>query len=242
MINGRTKLKDLRRSSGEFASEYSYNKMKIEKRALDRGIQLYEMAIWKFLGNSLIYRLQGKDNTSGSQIREILKPDTKAGTGYWVDLAGLICPFETLENLLTSIENGETTTPEEVNAGLSALHKNYYTYEWAWASNLFTSFYGKGIQEFTAQDVISIVEKWKESVLGIDRMLYEDAKKEFSLTKMTGFGVDGLDGDRELDFFQVCGEFEQNDTIKTIHTHMQAKETLGDEVIRCMKKITETTQ
>ena len=211
--------------------------MKIEKRALDRGIKLYEMAIWKFLGNSLISRLQGKDYSSDLQIREILKPDTKAGTGYWVDLAGLICPFEILEKLLASIEKGGTTTLEEVNAALSALHKNYYTYEWAWAANLFTDFFGKSIQEFTAADVIYIVEKWKDSVLGIDRMLYEDAKKEFSLTKMTGFGVDGLDGARELDFSQVCGEFEQNDTIKTIHAHMKAKEELGNEVIESVNKI-----
>jgi hypothetical protein len=241
MINGRAKLKDICRSSGEFASVYSYNKMKIEKQALDRGIRLYEMAIWKFLGNSLITRLQGREYTSDLQIRETLKPDTFTGIGYWVDLSGLICPFEALEKLLKSIEKGETTTLEEVNAALSALHKNYYTYEWTWAANLFSAFYGKSIQEFTAPDVIYIVEKWKESVLEIDRMLYQDAKKEFSLTKMTGFGVDGADGARELDFSQVCGEFEQNDTIKTIHAHMQTKEILGDEVIRCMKKTTETT-
>ena len=27
--------------------------------------------------------------------------------------------------------------------------------------------------------------------MGLDKMVYEDAKKEFSLTSMTGFGADG---------------------------------------------------
>jgi hypothetical protein len=97
-----------------------------------------------------------------------------------------------------------------------------------------SDFYGKKISEFSASDVIAVVEKWKESVLEIDRMLYEDAKKEFSLTKMTGFGVDGQNGARELDFAQVRGEFEKNDTVKAIQVHMQTKESLGNELIERM--------
>ena len=72
--------------------------------------------------------------------------------------------------------------------------------------------------------------------MGIDRLLYEDAKKEFSLTKMTGFGVDGQNGDREIDFAQVRGEFEENETVKAIQIHMETKETLGNELINRMKK------
>jgi hypothetical protein len=73
--------------------------------------------------------------------------------------------------------------------------------------------------------------------LGIDRLLYEDAKKEFSMAKMTGFGVDGQNGARELDFAQVRGEFEKNDTVKAIQIHMKTKEALGDELISRMEKI-----
>jgi carbonic anhydrase/acetyltransferase-like protein (isoleucine patch superfamily) len=237
MLNGRRKLMNIRQTSGEFASEYSYDKMKIEKRALDRGIMLYEMAIWKFLGNSLITRLQGKSHYSDSEIQESLKPDTSVGKGYWVDLSGLICPFEALDQLLKSVETGEISTLEEVNAALYALHNNYYNYEWTWAADVFADFFGKPTDEFTAADVIEVVEKWKESVLGIDRLLYEDAKKEFSMAKMTGFGVDGQNGARELDFAQVRGEFEKNDTVKAIQIHMKNKETLGNELISRMKKL-----
>jgi carbonic anhydrase/acetyltransferase-like protein (isoleucine patch superfamily) len=236
MINGREKLLAIRQSSGEFANEYSYEKMKIQKKALDRGILLYEMAIWKFLGNSLITRLQDKEFENDKELQETLKKDSPLGKGKWIDLAGLICPFKALENLLNSIESGETTTFEEVNSSLVALHKNYYNYEWTWALDVLEQFYKKKTEDFTAQDVINIVEKWKECVLGIDDFLYADAKKEFSLTKMTGFGVDGQNGARELDFTQVRGEFEENDTVKTIKLHMMTKDELGNEVIGRMKK------
>ncbi|RIH67268.1 DUF4954 family protein [Mariniphaga sediminis] len=236
MVNGLKKLQAIRKSSGEFAREYSYDKMKIEKRALERGIVLYEMAVWKFLGNSLITRLQGTEYASNKEIRKTLQPDTTLGKGYWVDLSGLLCPFEALDKLLRSVEDGETTTLEEVNAALIALHKNYYNYEWTWAVDVLQKFCNKKLDEFTAEDVIDVVEKWKKSVLEIDRLLYEDAKKEFSLTKMTGFGVDGQNGARELDFAEVRGDFEKNETVKAIHVHMQNKENLGNELIGRMKK------
>ncbi|MFW5831304.1 MAG: DUF4954 family protein [Prolixibacteraceae bacterium] len=236
MINGREKLLAIQRSSGEFASEYSYEKMKIEKRALVRGIKLYEMAIWKFLGNSLITRLQGREYENNQEIRDTLRPDTKLGNGNWVDLSGLICPFEALHQILTSIENSEITTLEEVNSALLALHKNYYNYEWTWAVDVLNKFYGKNIEAFTSEDVVAVVEKWKESVLEIDKYLYQDANKEFSLSKMTGFGVDGENGAREQDFLQVRGEFEKNDTVKAIKVHMEKKEALGNELITRVRK------
>ncbi|MCD6355182.1 MAG: DUF4954 family protein [Prolixibacteraceae bacterium] len=236
MMNGRNKLLAIRHTSGESASEYSFEKMKIEKHALDRGIKLYEMAIWKFLGNSLITRLQGREFDSNTEIRETLKNDTSLGTGKWVDLAGMICPFLALDNLMQSVEKNEITSLDEVNSALVSLHKNYYNYEWTWAMDALEKFTGKKINEFTAGDIISVVKRWKESVLEIDRLLYDDAKKEFSLTKMTGFGIDGQNGARELDFALVRGEFENNVTVKAIKVHMATKEKLGNELIKRMER------
>jgi len=242
MIKGREKLMELQKSSDENTEVYTYDRMKIEKHALNRGIQLYEMAIWKFLGNSVITRLNGNDYETAVDIQKALQPDMKFGKGYWVDLAGMICPFEALDQLLQAIENGSVQSLEEVNSALATIHKNYYNFEWTWAVDVLESFYGKSISEFEASDVISIVKKWKESVLGIDRFLYEDARKEFSMSKMTGFGVDGQDGARELDFAEVRGEFDDNETVKAIKEHMDKKERLGSRVIEQMVQVRESRQ
>ena len=237
MMNGRRKLLAIRESSGSSASSYSYDKMKIESRALDRGIALYEMAIWKFLGNSVITRLQNGKFKNDADIQKALEPDTPVGKGYWVDLSGLICPFEALDKLLKTIEDGELTSLEEVNSALAVLHKNYYNFEWTWVAAAFAEFYGKSVSEFTAADVIAVVEKWKKSVLEMDRFLYEDARKEFSMSKMIGFGVDGTNGAREEDFAQVRGEFESNKTVMIICEHMEKKEKLGTQIIAMMNQV-----
>jgi carbonic anhydrase/acetyltransferase-like protein (isoleucine patch superfamily) len=237
MVKGREKLLAMRETSGDQATVYSYDKMKIEKRALDRGILIYEAAIWKFLGNSLITRLHGKKYGTEQEIRNALQPDTKFGKGYWVDLSGMICPYEALNQLLDSVENGNVLSLEEVNSGLAMLHKNYYNYEWTWAADLLEKFYGKKIDDFEAEDIVAIVKKWRDSVLGIDCYLYEDAQKEFSMIKKTGFGVDGHNGERELDFAVVRGEFENNETVKAIQIHMDKKAKLGDEMIALMQNV-----
>ncbi|MDR1895570.1 MAG: DUF4954 family protein, partial [Prevotellaceae bacterium] len=119
------------------------------------------------------------------------------------------------------------------------MHRQYYTCEWTWAIDRIQQQFGKTIDEFTAADVVSIVELWKESVVELDRLLYEDAKKEFSLNARTGFGIDGGEDARNLDFECVRGEFEQNAFVREILEHIRKKTELGDELIGRMKKITE---
>tara|TARA_B110000037_G_scaffold222836_1_gene299875 strand:- start:2120 stop:4141 length:2022 start_codon:yes stop_codon:yes gene_type:complete len=239
MINGREKLMAIRECANGQTDSYTYEKMKIEAKALDRGIFLYELAIWKFLGNSIISRLHENEYRDSDEIRRVLKKDSLLGNGNWVDLSGLICPFEALDNVLKSIELKEILSLDEVSSALASLHKNYYNYEWSWVYDALEQFYGKAIDKFTPEDVISIVKKWKSSVLKIDEYLYEDASKEFSLAKMTGFGVDGQGGTQKLDFHHVRGELKENETVKAIKTHMKSKEALGDKVINQMNKVVE---
>ena len=62
-------------------------------------------------------------------------------------------------------------------------------------------------------------------------MVYEDAKKEFSLASMTGFGADGSRLEKELDFEQVRGDFESNPFVMAVLKHIEVKTALGDEPV-----------
>jgi hypothetical protein len=99
------------------------------------------------------------------------------------------------------------------------MHLNYYTYEWTWAYGKFQEFYGLDLTKITSKDVVQIVEKWKEAVIGLDKMVYEDARKEFSMASMTGFGADGTRIEKELDFEQVRGDFESNPFVMLYREH-----------------------
>jgi hypothetical protein len=87
-----------------------------------------------------------------------------------------------------------------------------------------------------------LVRKWKDSVIGLDQMLYEDAKKEFRLDSMTGFGMDGNKTTQKLDFDKVRGSFESNDFVKEIVNHIERKTILGDRMIEKLLEIEKTVQ
>jgi NDP-sugar pyrophosphorylase family protein len=241
VFNGLKILKDLLVTSGDFASDYSYQGMKIHKKALKRGIDLYEMAVWKFLGNSLITKLSGRNFENDEEIREALRKETTVGSGKWIDLSGLLCPAESLNKLLNSIEKGKVSSLEEVDSMIRSFHLNYYNYEWTWAYDALEQFYGKKISDFDANDIIEITTNWKRCVLELDRLLYEDAGKEFSLVVMTGFGIDGGEQDKAADFESVRGSLDSHNTIRTIKKHIADKEKLGDDLINKMQELVNKT-
>ena len=231
MMKGCQILKDLRRVSGETSETYSYQSAKIKNSSLNKGIQLYETAIHKFLGNSLIKRLEEIKFQSDEEIRTRLLPDTEIGSGEWVDVSGLIAPKSEIEKLMVDIETGVLISLEQMHDRFEEMHRNYYTYEWTWAYEKILSYYHLNPEAVTAKDVIDIVKKWQEAVVGLDKMVYADAKKEFSLSAMTGFGADGTREERELDFEQVRGAFESNPFVTAVLQHIEVKTALGNELI-----------
>ena len=229
-------LQMLKKISGETSDFYSYQSAKIRPSSLENGLKLYDMAIVKFLGNSLIKRLENTCYENDESIRDRLRPDTPVGVGEWLDMAGLIAPKSEVEKLLNDIEDGTISSLDAIAQTFSAMHQNYYIYEWTWAVDRIQKQFGKNIDDFTSADVIHIVELWKKSVVELDRILYEDAKKEFSLDARTGFGIDGGENARDLDFECVHGEFEQNVFVNEIMEHIRRKTTLGDELIKRLSK------
>jgi hypothetical protein len=85
--------------------------------------------------------------------------------------------------------------------------------------------------EFGIKDIIDIVHVWTKSVVNLDKLLYEDAKKEFDLISRTGFGVDGGEKTKTLDFNNVRGIFEENPFVKEVLRHIEVKTALGQELI-----------
>ena len=99
--------------------------------------------------------------------------------------------------------------------------------------------YNISLETITAQAVIQIVNTWKDAVVKLDRLLYEDAQKEFSMSSQTGFGADGDHQQKIIDFEQVRGSFENNPFVKAVEQHIEIKTALGNELIERIQHIKE---
>ena len=94
------------------------------------------------------------------------------------------------------------------------------------------------LSEVSVEGLVSLIEKWRDSVTGLDNMVYEDARKEFSLSAMTGFGADGGENRRMLDFQEVRGSSFETDTfVVSVKEHIRDKSALGDAAIAKLRQI-----
>jgi len=231
MFRGVSKLKELQQSCGETSDTYTYQSCLIKNQSLKKGLKFYDMAINKFLGNSIISRLKDCPCENDEQIRECLKPSDNTGDCEWRDLSGLLAPQTEIDRLIEEIENEKINHIDQINDFFEKLHKNYYSLEWTWAWARIQEYYGLSPETITSNDIIKIVEQWKEAVIGLDKMIYENAKKEFSLSARIGFGIDCDNEEKDLDFEQVRGVFEQNSFVEAVLKHIETKRKLGDELI-----------
>ena len=97
--------------------------------------------------------------------------------------------------------------------------------------------WSKPVEQVEVSDLVRVVEEWKEAVVTLDKLVYEDAKKEFSLNAHTGFGADGDDKQNSLDFENVRGKFESNAFVLAVLEHIRKKSALGDAMLERLRGV-----
>lgn len=211
MLRGMDILKNLQKVSGESSDSYTYQSGMIKRSSLKNGLRYYGLAVDKFLGNSLITRLMSSDFMGVSQMREALKPTAAYGEGDWMDLAGLIAPQKAVSDLLDAVERGTLNDVAELNHCFADLHSQYYDFEWNWAYRVIEEYYGVALDSVEPEKLVELICRWRSSVVALDNLIYEDARKEFSLTGMS--------------------DFESDPFVKSVRTHIDAKTNLADQVL-----------
>lgn len=217
MLRGMDILKNLQKVSGDTSDSYTYQSGMIKRSSLKNGLRYYGLAVDKFLGNSLITRLMSSDFMGVSQMREALKPTAAYGEGDWMDLAGLIAPQKAVSDLLDAVERGTLNDVAELNHCFADLHSQYYDFEWNWAYRVIEEYYGVSLDSVEPEKLVELICRWRSSVVALDNLIYEDARKEFSLTGMS--------------------DFESDPFVKSVRAHIDVKTNLADQVLSRLSSI-----
>ena len=232
MFEGIRILEMLKEASGNRADNYYYKKSIIRNASLHKGLKYYQTGIIKFLGNSFITRIQDADVSSDEGLRRALRRDNPVGAGHWLDISGLICPASEIEKLCDDLTEGKVRDIVELGSRFGQIASDYYSYEWTWAYDAIEKFWGYDLATITRSQAIDLISQWKNAVISLDKLIYDDAGKEFELTSMTGFGVDGDKVRRDADFTAVRGGgFNENPFVLEVLDHMRRKGELGDRMI-----------
>lgn len=237
ILKGIEILKELEKSHSDNPISYIYQNCRIKASALKQGINLYQLAIDKYIGDSLINQIRREIPNSIESLRNILNPKTIAILSKWADLSGLLAPHQEVEFLLDDIVEGNIIDINSINNAFGKIYQKSDSFEWTWVFMLINDTYQITPDTISPTDIIDIIKRWEKASIYLDEKIYEDAKKEFSHSMQVGFGMDGEEDDRIIDFKKVRGNFEENPFVKSVTERIKHTRKLANELITKLEKL-----
>jgi len=166
IINAKQTLENLRREQGETVASYSFNGCLIKNKTLMRGIDLYDMAIRLYMGETI------KNHKADL-------PKSSVGSGLWSDLSGLLVPESEEQQLVNDIAIGYIDSLKNVEERFLSLYNHYNDYKWTWTYRVILNYFRLDtLEEEDVMHIISEYDKAKKDWLAAIRF---DAEKEFKM-------------------------------------------------------------
>jgi hypothetical protein len=188
-----------------------YQGINIRRKKLDHSIQQYEHAIKIFIGNEIIKILDSLgDKVTFKEIRKSLSTNEIAVSDRWTDMAGMVTPMSVIEELLTSIKSRKIKNIHDLADSLHKIHNDYNKYSWNWCTKLIRDYYDIEIHDMTPEQLIMVIDKWKDSLTVQTELIMLDARKEYDDKRRISYGIDGDEKVRDADFDAVRGLFDEN--------------------------------
>ena len=242
---GLERLRDLRKRAGHSTQTYYYNGVKIRRSALEKGLEIYETAVNRYLGNIVVNFLRAHDFNSLEELRSVLTPDprfvtdSEAASGDWLDIAGLIAPKYEIESIIADVEQQVIQTTEELDKRFFLLSNKFEQYELAWVIKRIEEKFNSTLQEYTKDDFVTIIEQWIQAVAVLDEMRCHDAEKEFAQTARVGYAVNDGEKERDAEYLEINGDVNDNEFMKELRERLNSKKLTAGQLIDKIKRVKE---
>jgi len=170
IVRGGNTLKALKKASGATSDCYIYNGYTIKASSLDKGIQLYEVALHIYMGEML---------KKAKHLGILDKPLEQDSLNLWSDLGGLLLPDYEEQRILEDIKSGSLETIEDVNDRFKEINSSYYNYAWDWTRFLIDHYYGS--KDITETIEAQIISDYNDALKTWISEIRKDAEKEYSM-------------------------------------------------------------
>lgn len=172
--------------------EMNWGRMKITRRAVAQGLELYRAALNKYVGTILT---EGAgEQTVGEEV---------CGRGHWIDCAGQFMPQAEMERILAALEEGIITSAEALSEEFARLKRHYQAYAYDWALGMVADVVG---HEPTQEDLARAIALGESGAARLKGITDADRLRDFDEVSQVGYGVDSLEeADRLADFNAVRG-------------------------------------
>lgn len=197
-------LKRLLSDEGRMTINHRHEGVTIQHANLEKGIEIYELGIQRYLGNVLVDRLLSSPFSTKEELQELLTVVETDGRGEWFDWAGLYLPKSRADFIINEVKANDSITLTEIARLLATEYEKYNGYEFTWVDECITKLRGKPLSEHSPSEINAIVVEWISAVERLDLMRWVAALKEFNSYARIGYGID-YDDNAEKDFQVVRG-------------------------------------
>lgn len=140
---------------------------------------------------------------------------------YWADIAGLLMPKGRLEKLWQKIETGEIESMESFNDQIRLIHSKYSSDQRIWAKKKIRQMLNIDPDNLSPDDIEKLTKRHDQLNNQHLKAILADAEKEYSDKCRTGYALDGNFEDKDMDFQQVRGLFEDNNFVKELRNNLK---------------------
>lgn len=189
--------------------ELNWGRMRITRRAVGQGLEIYRSALNKYIGTILTTPAEatqcsiagGTDNHSAE--RKGAAKCGLCGRGDWIDCAGQFMPLGEMERIVAQIESGIISTPEQVSEAFAEVMCTYETLAYDWAVGMVAERVGHEPSEQELAEAVDLGRRESDKLASITDA---DRLRDFDATSQVGYGIDATtEQDRLADFEAVRG-------------------------------------
>ena len=238
ILNGINILNEFAEKTPKTQDYINYKGLNIHRLLLKASRKYYEMAIKIYMGQEIVRRIESiNEKSSLSDLRSKFKTQGKDGEGKWVEISGLFSPEGKIRQIMDSVISGSILSISDLNEELGEIYNNYPEFAWEWCAELIGRQTGTGIDTLPVTELISIITDWKVNAIKLNNMIIKDAEKEFDPGARLGFGIDGDETTRDLDFQAVRGNFEENKFVLALQKEMSVIEEKSGQLISLLERL-----
>ncbi|MCZ9850787.1 DUF4954 family protein [Brachyspira hyodysenteriae] len=219
MINSEKILEEIKNernnNNGDF---FTYKNMIIKISSLDKYSKRYSIAIDLYLHNKILSYIENSKNID--EIIKNLNYDENSIFEKWVDIGGLICAKQRIDNIIKDLENDKISDVKSLTERFEDIYNLYLEDEKSWVMNTIKSRYNiKDIDKETIKKLLINHISLLEEAYNI---FYKDVEKEYNASKMVSSGIDDK-SIMEKDFEAVRGTVNDNTFVIKYKKDMENK-------------------
>ncbi|MEI0477001.1 DUF4954 family protein [Brachyspira pulli] len=206
MLKSESILKEIKKENNDNNEKFlTYKNMIIKKSSLDKYSKRYSIAIDLYLHNKILSYISNSTNIE--EIISNLQYEENNIFENWVDIGGLICAKQRIDNIIKDLENNKINDIKTLTAEFEKLYNLYTEDEKSWVLNMAKSRYN--LEAIDKNTISNLLEKHKSLLDEAYNIFYKDVQKEYDISKMVSSGIDDKTI-MEKDFEAVRGTVNDN--------------------------------